>query len=73
MLCVKHVEEKGETVNGPMLQEKQQRYENYFNVPENDRLNGNGWVASFCKAYKIKEYRRHGEASSADMEKFVVE
>jgi len=31
-----------------------------------------GWL-SFCKAYKIKEYRRHGEAGSVDMEKVAVE
>jgi len=53
----------------PCFKKKQQRYENDFNVPENERLHGNGWVASFCKAYKIKKYRRNGEAGSVDMEK----
>ncbi|KAH9044898.1 hypothetical protein EDB83DRAFT_2553854 [Lactarius deliciosus] len=37
-----------------------------FNVPEKEQLSGEGWVSSFCKAYKLKEYRRHGEASSAE-------
>ena len=68
VLWVKHMEKKGETINGPMLQEKQQRYENDFNVPEIERLHGNGWLASFCKTYKIKEYGRHGEAGSVNME-----
>ena len=73
ILWVKHMEEKGETVNGPMLREKRRRFEGEFNVPENERLSGEGWVASFCKAYKIKEYRRHGEAGSVDMAEVEAE
>jgi hypothetical protein len=43
------MEEKHETVNGPMLVEKWHRFEDQFNVPEEDRLRGDGWVTSFCK------------------------
>lgn len=64
---VKHMEEKGETVNGPMLRVKRERFEKQMDVLENERLTGDGWVANFCSAYKIKEYRRHGEAGSVDL------
>ena len=38
MLWFRHMEEKGETVNGPMLWEKRHRFEEKFSVPENERL-----------------------------------
>ena len=66
-LWVKHMEEKGESVNGPMLIAKRQKFEDCFNVPENERLCGESWVSSFCRTYKIKEYRQHGEAGSVDL------
>ncbi|EIM83427.1 DDE-domain-containing protein [Stereum hirsutum FP-91666 SS1] len=37
-------------------------------VPENERLRAGGWVQSFCKAWNLKEHRRHGEAGSVDLE-----
>lgn len=49
VLWVRSMEQKGETVNGPMLVEKRQRFEEALKVPEVERLPGNGWVASFCK------------------------
>ena len=58
---------KGETVNGPMLRVKRERFEKQMDVLENERLTGDGWVANFCSAYKIKEFRRHGEAGSVDL------
>lgn len=66
-LWVKHMEEKGETVNGPMLVAKRARFEDQFNVPDDERLKGDGWLPKFKKAYNIKEYRRHGEAGSVDL------
>jgi len=66
-LWVKHMEEKGESVNGPMLIAKRQKFEDCFNVPQNERLHGESWVTPFCRTYKIKEYRRHGKASSVDL------
>jgi hypothetical protein len=68
-LWVKQMEEKGEHVNGPMLKEKRQKFEELLEVPEN----GDGWLTPFCKAYKIHEYRRHGEAGSADLDAVEVE
>ena len=69
----KHMEEKGEIVNGPMFVAKREWFEMLFDVPENERLIGSGWVPSFCKAYKIKERRRHGEAGSVDLDAVEVE
>jgi hypothetical protein len=60
------MEQKKEVVNGPMLVAKCRRYEEQFNVPELEWLKSESWLASFCKAHKIKEHRRHGEASSVD-------
>ncbi|KAF9230639.1 hypothetical protein BU15DRAFT_91076 [Melanogaster broomeanus] len=56
-----------------MLREKRKRFEVQFEVPEASRLTGDGWIAPFCKAYKIKEYRRHGEAGSVDVEAVAAE
>ena len=39
-LWVKHMEEKGESVNRPMLIAKHQKFEDHFNVPDNERLCG---------------------------------
>jgi hypothetical protein len=66
-LWVRHMEQKGEQVNGPMLKEKRCRFEVLFNVPEDERLTGEGWIAPFCRAYRIREFRRHGEAGSVDL------
>jgi len=68
VLWVKHMEEKGETVNGPMLKEKQSKFEQQFDVPEAECLPGDGWILPFCKAYGLKERRRHGEAGSVDLQ-----
>jgi len=68
VLWVRHMEEKGETVNGPMLKAKQLKFEEQFDVPEAERLTAEGWIAPFCKVYGYKERRRHGEAGSVDIE-----
>jgi len=62
-----HMENKGEIVTGPMLREKRSRFEAEFQVPEKERLTGEGWLHSFCKTYNIREVRRHGEAGSVDL------
>ena len=61
------MEEKGESINGPMLIAKRQKFEDCFNVPDNERLHGESWIPSFCRAYKIKESCQHGEAGSVDL------
>ncbi|KIK72707.1 hypothetical protein PAXRUDRAFT_180073, partial [Paxillus rubicundulus Ve08.2h10] len=66
-LWVMHMEQKGEQVNGPMPKEKRSWFEVLFNVPEEEQLSGEGWIASFCWAYKICEFHRHGEAGSVDL------
>jgi hypothetical protein len=49
ILWFQHMQAKRETVNGPMLKEKRKRFEEQLNVPESERLTGDGWIASFCK------------------------
>ncbi|KAG1797601.1 uncharacterized protein BJ212DRAFT_1450457 [Suillus subaureus] len=61
-----HMEHKGETVTSHMLCEKWKRFENEFDVPEKERLLGEAWVQSFCKAYKLRERCQHGETGSVD-------
>jgi len=72
-LWFKSMEEKGETVTGPMLLAKRPRFEVAFDVPEAERLSGDGWLRSFKNAYKIKEFRRHGEAGSVDLAAVAAE
>ncbi|KIJ46290.1 hypothetical protein M422DRAFT_250341 [Sphaerobolus stellatus SS14] len=67
------MEAKGETVNSAMLMGKHNIFEEKFNVPMDERLSGNGWIPPFCRAYKIKEYRRHGEAASVNLDAVKVE
>ena len=49
IIWLRSMEEKRETVNGKMLVEKRKRFEERFNVPENERLEGQSWVQSFCR------------------------
>lgn len=42
-----HMERKGQTTSGAMLQEKRKRLEELFDVPEEERLKGNGWLTLF--------------------------
>jgi hypothetical protein len=67
VLWVWHMEEKGEQINGSMLVKKRKRFEERMNVPETEWLTGEGWLTPFKKAWKIKEFRRHGEAGSVDL------
>ena len=72
-LWVKRMEEKRETVNGPMLMAKRQQFEKEFGIPETRRLSGTGWISGFCRAWGLKEYRLHGEAASVDLEQVAKE
>ena len=72
-LWVLHMENKRELVTGPMLREKRSRFEVEFQVPEKERLTGEGWLNSFCKTYNIREHRCHGEAGSVDLAAVVIE
>jgi hypothetical protein len=56
-----------------MLREKRAKFEEQFDVPETERLLGDGWIAPFCKAHGYKERRRHGEAGSVDLEAVEAE
>jgi hypothetical protein len=52
-LWVKSMEAKGEIVTGSMLCTKRGFFEQELGVPEEVRLKGEGWLASFKKAYEI--------------------
>ena len=49
VIWLRSMEEKQETVNGKMLVEKRKHFEKKFNVLENERLEGESWVQSFCR------------------------
>lgn len=66
LLWFRAMEERGESPTGAMLVEKRRRFEIAMDIPPERRLSGEGWVASFKKAYGIREHRRHGEAGSVD-------
>ena len=51
VLWVKHMEGKDEHVTGPMLVAKRKKFEEALDVPLNERLESDGWVACFCKVY----------------------
>ncbi|KAF8976762.1 hypothetical protein BDQ17DRAFT_1339502 [Cyathus striatus] len=55
VLWVYHMQEKGEHVTSAMLVAKRSKFEDLFDVPNEER-------------YKLKEYRRHGESGSGDLE-----
>jgi hypothetical protein len=52
-LWVKSMEAKGEIVTGSMLCTKRGFFEQELGVPEEVWLKGEGWLASFKKAYEI--------------------
>ena len=68
VLWVKHMEEKGETINSPMLKAKWSKFEEQFDVPEHECLPGDGCILPFCKAYGLKEHCQHGKAGSVDLQ-----
>jgi hypothetical protein len=73
ILWARHMEAKSEIVTGPMLKVKRERFEEKLGVPEGERLLGDGWIAQFCRTYKLKEVRRHGEAASVNLQAVEVE
>jgi len=73
VLWIRHIEEMGETYTGDMLQSKRRRFEIMLQVPEEQRLSGKGWIHPFCRQFRIKEYRRHGEAGSVNLDAVATE
>ncbi|KAJ8091207.1 hypothetical protein PM082_004183 [Marasmius tenuissimus] len=61
------MEKKGDSVTRPMLIEKRKRFKMLFNVPDDKKLKGTGWLISFKAAYQLWERRRHGEDGSVDI------
>lgn len=50
VLWVRHLEEKGEHVTGPMLAAKRTKFEDQLAVPDAERMKSDGWIAKFTKA-----------------------
>jgi Tc5 transposase DNA-binding domain len=46
---VRHMEERGEHVSGPMLIAKCKKFEGALDVPVEERLTSTGWVTNFCR------------------------
>ena len=67
------MEGKNKQVSGAMLQAKRGQFEDLFEVPEEERLTGPGWIGSFCRTYGIKEHRKHGESAFVDLEAIANE
>ena len=53
VLWFQNIENKGETVTGPMFQAKRQMFEEKLNVPKEEHMLGDGWIASFCRVYGL--------------------
>jgi len=62
-----HMNAKGEVFTGEMLVRKWGRFESLVQMPEDERLNGTSWIASFRRTYGIQEICMHGEAGSVDV------
>ena len=46
---VKHMEDElGESVTGPMLVAKREKYKKMLDVPLEERMQSDGWVPKFC-------------------------
>jgi len=82
-LWVRHMEEKQLVVNSAMLTAKRVKFEDRFNVPEEERLRGRGWIRSFCHAYVNSTNRKEygidsllstgiGSGSLSSMEKLAL-
>ena len=65
-LWVKHLEEKGETVSGPMLQVKRGKFEKALNVPESEQLKARGGLVHFAK----REWHFCNHLNVKDLPKF---
>ena len=56
-------------LTGEVLRQKWIRFADLVGVPEDDRLNlSDGWLARFKVRNGLKEFKRHGEAASANSE-----
>ena len=54
-------------LTGEVLRKKWRQFADFRNVPEDNRLTlSDGWLASFKKRCGLQEFRRHGEAGSAN-------
>jgi hypothetical protein len=61
-------------LSGEVLRQKWTAFADLVGVPEDERLNlSNGWLARFKARNGMREFKRHGEATSADPEEIGKE
>jgi hypothetical protein len=54
-------------LTGEVLRQKWKAFADLVCIPEDERLNlSDGWLGRFKAQHGLKEFRRHGEAASAD-------
>lgn len=73
VLWTQNMEARGEAYSGAMLIAKRASFEDQLGVPDDERVKGGYWVQSFCRAYKIKQIRLHGESGSVDIDAVAKE
>lgn len=57
----------GILITGEVLRQKWRAFADLVGIPEEDQLKlSNGWLESFKRRNGLKEWKRHGEAGSAD-------
>ncbi|GLB34609.1 putative DDE superfamily endonuclease [Lyophyllum shimeji] len=57
----------GVYVNGEVLRQQWTRFADMEGIPDDERLNlSEGWLTKFKRRCGLQEFRRHGEAGSAD-------
>ncbi|KAJ8507985.1 hypothetical protein ONZ45_g9701 [Pleurotus djamor] len=55
-------------LSGQVLREKWVRFADLFGIPEDQRINlSEGWLSSFKKRCGLREFKRHSEAASANI------
>jgi hypothetical protein len=59
----------GVHITGEILRQKWMQFVDLFGVPKDNRLNlSKGWLTSFEKHCRLREFKKHGEAGSASIE-----
>ena len=58
----------GVSLTGELIRQKATRFANLLNIPANERLAlSDGWLAAFKKRCGLKQFKRHGEAGSVNL------
>ena len=61
-------------LSGEVLHQKWKQFADLAGIPEDERLNlSEGWLTRFKDRNGLKQFKRHGEAGSADPEQVAKE